>query len=124
MSCEHGLQVETCPHCRMHIGVKPPIQLVKPAAREIPMPVPSKDGIHIPLDLQHSEVYQPSKVLSHMPQRLTRNLDVNMSMSSSTPSLFQERSQQLHAKHNPKGIHQDPNSELSIIDLRRKFTQK
>ncbi len=121
-SCAHGLNKMTCPHCQTI--VKPTIQLVKPGAREIPMPVPSKDGIHIPTNLQYSEIYQPNKTLSHMPQRLTRNLDLGMPSTSSAPSLFDERSQQLEAKHNPKGLHQDPNSEISIIDLRRKFTQK
>ena len=108
----------------MQIGVKPKIQLVKPAAREIPMPVPSKDGIHVPSDLQFDAMYKKTKSISHMPQRLARNFDVGISLSSNGPSLFQERSQQLSAKYDPKGLHQDPNSELSIIDLRRKFTQK
>lgn len=124
MNCEHGFLMETCPHCRMQIGVKPKIQLVKPAAREIPMPVPSKDGIHVPSDLQFDAMYKKTKSISHMPQRLARNFDVGISLSSNGPSLFQERSQQLSAKYDPKGLHQDPNSELSIIDLRRKFTQK
>lgn len=124
MNCAHGFPAETCPHCQMQMKIKPPTQLVKPAAREIPTPVPSRDNIHNVKDMQYTPLVNQQKTISHMPQRLSRNLDLGMSISNGPSSLFEERSQILQERTDPKGLIKDQLKELSIVDLRKRFSEK
>ena len=124
MICSHGFSEETCPHCRMQIGIKPPIQLVKSPVKELPIPVPNEDNLINRKDLQYHKLHQSNNLISNMPQRLTRNFNLGNSVRKSNPSLFQQRMNQLNSKHDPKNLLSCIKIEESIIDIGQKFVEK
>jgi predicted outer membrane protein len=122
MLCAHGLMENECPHCRMMVGMKPKIQLVKVGPKELPIPMRVKDDLQKAKDLQYDDLYSNNMLSRHMPQRLTRNFNLSQSLSNSSPSLFQERIAKITEKHQNREL--ELNEMTDIIDLKAKFTKK
>jgi len=118
MYCAHGLSNEDCPVCRAHQQVKPAIQLIKPASREIPMPVPRKEELLKPVDFNKQKLFTPSPSAFRPIAPLQRNFAVGIQNPTAPPSLFQIRSDQL-SEDLP-----DLSADISLLDVRKKFTQK
>jgi len=118
MYCAHGISEDACPVCRAHQQVKPAIQLIKPASREIPMPVPRKEELLKPVDFNKQKLFTPSPSAFRPIAPLQRNFAVGIQNPTATPSLFQIRSEQL-SEDLP-----DLSADISLLDVRKKFTQK
>ena len=95
--CEHGLYQENCPHCRMSNGIKPPIQLVKRAPRELPMAFPRQEQFLDRNGLTEKPIFEPSQNLSLLPKKLVRNFDLTQETNSSNSTLFENKRTELES---------------------------
>ena len=125
MYCAHGYRTEDCPVCRAHQQLKPAIQLIKPALREIPMPVPREEEL-----LNQPKNFDDRRLFSSAPSALRRitplerNFAVGIQNLSTSQSIFQNRSDQLHSRQQLSEDMPDLTAEVSLLDVRKKFTQK
>ena len=117
MYCAHGSPIENCPVCRAHQQAKPAIQLIKPASREIPMSIPRKEELLRKEQINDQKLFTPSPSALRLIAPLQRNFAVSLQNQTAPPSLFQIRSEKLSADL------PDLSADISLTDLRKKFTQ-
>jgi hypothetical protein len=72
--CVHGFLRENCPHCKASIGVKPVTRLVKPAPREIPLPIPQKKDLDKSPKEELTPAFSPDKT-RHPSLKVTRSFN-------------------------------------------------
>jgi len=104
--------------------MKPATQLIKPALREIPMPIPRKEEFLKTPDFQDRKLFTPSPSALRPIAPLQRNFEVGIQNPSAPSSLFQLRSETLHARNEPSDNLLDLSAKVSLLDVRKKFTQK
>lgn len=123
--CAHGYPSnEGCPVCRVHQQMKPAKQLIKPAFREIPMPIPRKEELLKSPDIHDRKLFTPSPSALRPIAPLQRNFEVGIQNPNTPSSLFQLRSEKLQARNEPNEDLPDLSMEISLLDVRKKFTQK
>ena len=124
MYCAHGYPIEDCPVCRAQQQMKPAKQLMKPAFRAIPVPVPRKEELLRPNYLQDQKLFTPSPSTLRPIAPLQRNFAMGIQNPTTPKSLFQIRSESLEARNEPSDDVPDLSAEISLLDVRKKFTQK
>ncbi|MCF2142000.1 MAG: hypothetical protein K9W44_18265 [Candidatus Lokiarchaeota archaeon] len=120
----HGLPIENCPHCAKNMGIKPPTQLIHPAPREIPMPVPYKEYYLSRIDLNRNPLFTMNPSINREISPLSRKFSLDIPHESINESLFIQRKNKLEEKYKTSREAEEliqPNSN-SLIDLKKKFT--
>ncbi|WP_457558056.1 hypothetical protein [Candidatus Harpocratesius sp.] len=124
--CIHGLPIENCPHCVKNTGIKPPIQLIHPAPREIPMPVPYKEKYLSRIDLNRNPLFKMKSSINREISPLSRKFSLDISYESINESIFLKRKNKLEEKYKISREAEElinPKSN-SLIDLKKKFTRE
>lgn len=123
MFCEHGFIQENCPHCRNQTGIKPLIRLVKPAPREIPMPVPRKEQFMNRNNDSMNPLYEPQENIRSLPNIPVRNFNLRQSAFNEPQSLFHQKRMELHnQKDIDKNLH-NKEIKMKLEDIESKFTE-
>ena len=122
MICEHGLARENCPHCMQNSNIKPPIQLVKVAPREIPMPRPYAEEFNNNPKSVNTPFFAGNRSLASLPNKPQRHLNLVDHQNSQKSHLFHEKKEKLENKYKLSQKANELENKIDLIDLRKKFT--
>ena len=123
MICEHGLQSDICPHCLQNANIKPPIQLVKLAPREIPMPRPYADEFNKNPTSVNPPFFAGNRSLASLPEKPRRHFNLDDAQNSQESHLFHEKKEMLKSKYDLSQKASELESKQDLIDIRKKFTK-
>ncbi|MHA1775917.1 MAG: hypothetical protein ACTSWC_04030 [Promethearchaeota archaeon] len=120
--CIHGYPIENCPHCLKTIGIKPPIQLVKPAPREIPMPISHKEKLLNSNKITPTPLFKGSTSIMREIKPIPRQFHLESTQIHENESLFLQRKKLLEEKYKIGSESENLFQPEQLIDLKKKFT--
>ena len=124
MFCEHGFISESCPHCHTQTGIKPLIRLVKPAPREIPVPVPRKEQFLNRNSESMDQLHEPHENIRSIPQKPGRNFNLRESTFKPRNSLFHNKRVELQGQKNTDQVLHNSDIKLKIENIEDQFFEE
>jgi hypothetical protein len=106
------------------MGIKPPTQLVKPAPKEIPMPVPRKAQFLNRKSINPDNPLFKSKKFPHGIHQISREFDLNKKVGQSKFSLFHQKRQEIMSRHDPDSELYEKDVKMDLVDVKEKFTKE